>query len=127
TLDGIAALFLAFLLRTAEDAVNQTFPGGKLRIAVNMGAPFARVGNSTVPDVFERVFYTAWRLRHDARQNWPQKEALSALAKAWGGAKTLPEPAERPTCVIPEAHAAVAGMLLNENVDSGYYAVVDIG
>lgn len=121
-----ATLFLAWVIREATAIVRAHV--GDCNLTYNMAVPVADLAtNVEVRARFERCLFYANELASCATREWGVDEAIDSYVKVVESHPSTPSEAGRRTFVVPETHAAVAGLFFSRSLEDGHHAVIDIG
>jgi|GEM_PF-7069411 len=121
----LAALYLAYVMRNARERIVGHL--GPCDFTYNLSAPLADKSDIARGQRFDQALYWASGLADLAHQEWLCDDAIAAYESVKQAHPTAPDPTVRDTFLFPEVHAAVAGLIRNNALEDGHYAVVDIG
>lgn len=122
----VSAIYLAVVLARTKARLVQHTGDRHLKLRLNSAAPLDQMTSTAeLRGPFERVLYWAWRLSDHVKEPWRLDDAVESLRQV--KALPVPPPAESPTLLVPETHAAMTAYILAPDRCNGLYATVDIG
>jgi len=127
TPERLTAIFVAYALRQARDAVAKApeYQGHNLDLAFNVCMPIDHLENNQVKPIFEKIF--AWA--EAIEKNWPRNGKNSDLFELSGlteNSVSYGHPESR-VFAIPEAIAETASYRFSLEQARGLHAVIDFG
>ena len=120
-------LFLAWVMGEARRSLMLQFDAAEPpRITYSVGAPMDQIDlGAGLSDVYDKLVFRAWRLSGAMTQGLAVSKALAWIAEV--KAVEVPPAGDRSVELCAESSANVAGYTLSPDVETGQYAVVDIG
>lgn len=126
TWECLATTYLAYVLRESSRMAKEHY--GECMLTFNMAAPVAEIAEDVaVRDRFERALFLASRLMEHAIQGWELSKAVEQYIQLAVAHPKVPSERDRNVFVVPETHAAVAGLFFSRALDDGHHVAVDIG
>jgi len=126
--EDLAILYLAVVLKECRNRLFAILnaDASTVRININAAAPLDQLGEfGDLEECFQRCVYYAWLLTGQAQDEWPLRDALSAIENI--RRTSLLSVEQSPTRVFPETHAAMTAYIMHPLSESGLYGLVDIG
>ncbi|MEW6386314.1 MAG: hypothetical protein AB1491_02195 [Thermodesulfobacteriota bacterium] len=127
--ERLTAIFLAYAMRQARNAVEQApeYRNRQLDLTFNICMPIDHLQNNQVKSVFEQIFAWAWAIEKNSPRNIETAEVLEISETTRNLAIYQPENPETRVFAIPEAVAETASYLISLERIPGLHAVIDFG